>query len=206
MSAIRTAFLDLLFNTLLVFVVLFSLAFTQMRPPAHDQAIEPKAELVLEMTWPDGSLDDVDMWLLLPDGRKVGFNRKDVGVATLDRDDRGAYGDIYWDGQERKLIRSNREVIAVRGILPGRYVVNAHYYGRFTQEYTGFQDEWARPDVPVKVKLTKINPRVQEVGVHEATLFAVGQQVTVFAFEVQGADEMPTLDRQADLPFVEATK
>ncbi len=95
MPFLRTAFLDLLLNALLLFVCLFALAFMQMRPVQDGRSIEAKAELMLEMTWPDGSLDDVDLWVLLPDGQKVGFNRKDPGVATLDRDDRGAYGDTF---------------------------------------------------------------------------------------------------------------
>ena len=61
MPFLRTAFLDLLFNALLLFVCLFALAFMQMRPVQEGQSIEAKAELMLEMTWPDGSLDDVDL-------------------------------------------------------------------------------------------------------------------------------------------------
>jgi hypothetical protein len=206
MGFIRTAFLDLLFNTLLLFVLLFALAFLHMRPVTHGKSIEAKAEFMLEMTWPDGSLHDIDLWLLLPDGQKVGFNRKDTGVATLDRDDRGAYGDTYWDGDRRRLIRQNREVVAVRAIRPGRYVVNVHFYGHFTEEFVGFRDEWGRPEVPVKVKLLKINPRIVDVGANEVTLFAVGQQATAFDFHVDAEGSVPSFGTDADLPFVEATK
>jgi hypothetical protein len=206
MPFLRTAFLDLLFNALLLFVCLFALAFMQMRPVQDGQSIEAKAELMLEMTWPDGSLDDVDMWVLLPDGQKVGFNRKDPGVATLDRDDRGAYGDTFWDGTERKLIRVNREVVAVRANLPGRYVVNAHYYAHFSEGFAGFKDEWARSHIPVKAKLIKLNPRITEIGAAEDTLFAVGQQATLFDFQVDAAGNVSAFNADADLPFVEVSK
>jgi hypothetical protein len=202
----RTAFLDLLFNTLLVFVVLFALAFVHMNPQASQRAVQAKAEFMLEMTWPDGSLDDVDLWLLLPDGQKVGFTRKDTGIATLDRDDRGAYGDTYWEGTERRLIRSNREIIAVRGIQPGPYVVNVHYYGQFGEEHIGFANEWRRPDLPVKVRLTKINPTIRDIGAREITLFGVGQQSTAFSFRVDADGNVPALRMDEDLPFVEVTK
>ncbi len=203
----RTAFLDLLFNTLLVFVCLFAVAFLQMRPPTQPgKSIEAKAEFVLEMTWPDGSLDDIDLWLLLPDGEKVGFNRKDIGVATLDRDDRGAFGDVYFDGTQRKLIRVNREVIAVRGIVPGHFVVNAHYYGHFTEERAGFPDLWGKSEIPVKVKLTKLNPRVSEIGTGQVTLSTVGEQATAFAFDVDSQGQVSRFDTKADLPFVEVVK
>ena len=202
----RTAFLDLLLNTALAFACLFVLAFVHMRPPTQTaKAVEPKAEFVLEMTWPDGSLDDIDLWLMLPDGQKVGFNRKDIGLATLDRDDRGGYGDAYLAGSERRLIRTNREVIAVRGIAPGRYIVNAHYYAKFTEDVIGFADEWKLPSLPVKVKLTQLNPRIVEVGANEVTLSTVGEQATVFAFDVDDKGA-PRLHTDADLPFVEVRK
>jgi hypothetical protein len=204
MTFIRTAFLDLLLNTALLFVCLFALAFIHMRPPTQEKSVEQKAELIVEMTWPDGSLDDVDLWLMTPGGERVGFNRKDGSTATLDRDDRGAYGDTYWDGTERKLIAVNREVIAVRALVAGRYIVNAHYYSNFEASSVGFPETHEGP-IPVRVKLTKLNPRVQEIGSNEVTLFAVAQQVTAFAFEV-GADGAVVMDKTADVPFVEVRK
>jgi hypothetical protein len=199
----RTAFLDLLLNVALTFACMFALAFVQMRPLAQaGNPVEPKAELIIEMSWPDGSLHDIDLWLLLPDGQRVGFNKKDVGQATLDRDDRGAHGDIYWDGTERRLIRSNREVIAVRGLAPGRYVVNAYYYAQMREDLVGFADEWRQDAIPVKVKLTRLNPRVTEVGTREVTLSRVGEQATAFGFEVD-EEGHATLHADADLPFVE---
>ena len=202
----KTAFIDVLFSMLIAVFCLFVVAFASINPRSQDKSIEQKAELVLEMTWPDGSLDDVDLWVLLPDGQKVGFNRKDPGVATLDRDDRGAYGDTYWDGTERKIIRVNREVVAIRANMPGRYVVNAHYYAHFSEEFSGFKDEWARSHIPVKVKLTKLNPRITEIGAAEDTLFAVGQQATLFDFQLDAGGNVSAFNADADLPFVEVTK
>lgn len=206
MFSCRTAFLDLLLNTALAFACLFVASVQHMRPAAAQASIEPKAEFMLEMTWPDGSLDDIDLWVLLPDGRKVGFNRQDTGLATLDRDDRGAYGDVFRDGDQVKVIRANREVVALRGIAPGRYIVNAHHYNRFTEAAVGVPDEWKRSEVPVKVKLTKINPRIAEIGEHAVTLSSVGQQATVFAFQVDTAGNVSEFATDADLQFVELAK
>jgi hypothetical protein len=206
-GATKTAFIDVLFSMLIAVFCLFVLAFVSMNPAAEtSKGLAAKAEFVIEMSWPDGSLDDVDLWLLLPDGRKVGFNKKDAGIATLDRDDRGAHGDMYHDGDERKLIRVNREVIAVRGIMPGRYTVNAHYYAGFDEAKVGFKDEWGHSHIPLKVKLTKVNPRVVEAGASEVVLRTVGEQVTAFAFEVDGRGDVTAFHGSADLPFVEATK
>jgi hypothetical protein len=206
-GATKTAFIDVLFSMLIAVFCLFVLAFVSMNPVAEaSKGVAAKAEFVIEMTWPDGSLDDVDLWLLLPDGRKVGFNRKDAGIATLDRDDRGAQGDVFHDGDEPKLIRVNREVIAVRGIMPGRYTVNAHYYAGFDEAKLGFKDEWGQPHIPLKVKLTKVNPRVVESGASEVVLRTVGEQVTAFAFEIDGRGEVTAFHASVDLPFVEATQ
>src|SRR5690606_26064253 len=113
-KATAFAAIDLLLNLLMVFVVISAIAIVKMNRPSSGVSVEMKAELIIEMSWPEGNFDDLDLWVLLPSGRTVGFNNKDMGVATLDRDDRGAYGDTYWNDKtgETQLIRVNKEVVA----------------------------------------------------------------------------------------------
>lgn len=197
------AFLDLLLNLVLLFVMLFAVAFLLIRPPTETaKSVEMKAELVIEMEWPGGSLDDIDLWVLLPDGRRVGFPNKDTGIATLDRDDRGAWGDVVThDDGRRELIRINHEVVAIRGILPGRYVVNAHYFSNYSPEALGFEETHDGP-VPAKIKLTALNPRVRELAENTVVLEHVGAQATALAFWVGQTGEVERVDTAFDLPFV----
>ena len=57
------AFTDLLFNTLIGFVLMFAIAVIFLNPIAKTGAIESKAEYLITVTWPDGNPSDVDTWV-----------------------------------------------------------------------------------------------------------------------------------------------
>lgn len=197
------AAIDLLLNLLMLFVVISAIAIVQMNKPAQEKSVELKAELVIELTWADHNFGDLDLWVLLPNGRKVGFTDKDAGVATLDRDDRGASGDTYAsDGTELKVIPVNKETAVIRAILPGRYVVNVQYFHHFTEADIGMAEKDASPD-PVIVKLTKLNPHLAEVASRKITLGKVGSQRTAFCFVLDAAGAVTDVDTTCDLPFVQ---
>ena len=68
------AFLDMVFNMVLAFALLFVMSFLLIRPPAETKkAVEMKAEFVITLSWPDGALDDQDLWVLMPNGQQVGY-------------------------------------------------------------------------------------------------------------------------------------
>ena len=201
------AAIDLLLNLLMLFVVISAIAMAKMNKADVGKSVEMKAELIIETTWPDGSFADLDLWLLLPDGRQVGFNNKDVGVATLDRDDRGGYGDTYIaaPGGPVQVIRVNKEVTTIRANLPGKYVVNVHYYHHFSAAEIGAEETDPSPN-PVTVKMTKLNPRVVELVSRQLEVSKVGSQRTAFCFEMDAAGTVTNIDQTCSLPFVFATK
>jgi hypothetical protein len=204
-KATAIAAIDLLMNLLMLFVVVSAIAVARMNRPAQEKAVDPKAELLIELSWADHNFDDLDLWVLLPDGRKVGFTNKDVGVVSLDRDDRGAHGDLYRsDGGEERVIPVNREVAAVRAVLPGRYAVNVHYYHDFSESDIGAPETSASPD-PVIVKLTRLNPRVVELVTRRVALGKVGSQPTAFCFELDASGAVTNIDETCSIPFVPTT-
>ena len=143
------AFTDLLFNVLVGFVFLFVIAFILINPIAKKSNIIVPAEYMIVLTWPDENDDDIDIWMRDPNGEIIGYQKKDNGVMHLDRDDIGSANDkIDIDGQS-VTIKLNREVVTLRGILPGEYNVSIHYYRRNTQDDSR---------VPVTVEVSKINP------------------------------------------------
>ena len=89
----NTSFLDLLFNTLVGFVLLFIIAFLSINPSNKDADIKTKAEFVITVTWNVNCKDDVDTWLQDPAGNVLHFKQKDIGLAHLDRDDLGIIND-----------------------------------------------------------------------------------------------------------------
>lgn len=196
------AAIDLLLNLLMLFVVISAIAIVQMNKPAQEKSVDMKAELVIELTWADHNFNDLDLWVLMPNGRAVGFADKDAGVATLDRDDRGASGDTYAsDEGELKVIPVNKENTVIRANLPGRYVVNVHYFHHFTEADIGIAEKDPSPD-PVIVKLTKLNPRLTELANRKITLGKVGSQRTAFCFVLEASGTITNVDTTCDVPFV----
>lgn len=185
------SFLDMLFIYLLAFAMLLLMALLLIRPPTTtDATVKMRAEFVLTMTWPDGAIDDIDMWLMLPDGEKVHFRNKDTGIATLDRDDLGAINDYFTDADgKRQLTRINREMITIRAIVPGRYVVAAHVYAaheRIADPVDPATTWLPAPPLPYEASLEvmKLNPRVVDVLRSKVNLAERGQEEVFAAFEV----------------------
>lgn len=189
------AFLDMVFNLVLAFAFLFLVSWLMVRPPAPPTTpnIKLKAELIIQLAWPDGSLDDIDMWLQLPDGSKVMYLSKDKGLAVLDRDDLGGFQDLTKspDG-EVKWIKLNRELITIRAIEPGRYVVALHVFSA-KSEYEGVKSEAGLPFDAI-VEMTKLNPQSELVVRETVRLTRGNERIAVFAF---------TLDDKGDVINIE---
>lgn len=166
-------FTDLLFNALLGFTLLFMIAITSINPPTKQGDIPAKAELIVTTTWADGSREDVDTWIEAPDGEVVWYRNPDGGLMHLDRDDRGAENDtLIVDG--RPIINPlNQEVVTVRGLLPGDYVVNVHRYRADSSAV-----------LPVEVSVVKVNPRLEVVYYGTVELAEAGTERTAVRFNV----------------------
>lgn len=169
-------FTDLLFNALLGFTFLFLVAIMFMNPEAKTGIIDPKAEYILTVTWKDNTPDDIDVWVEDPSGEKIWFRNPEAGLINLDRDDRGMLKDtIVVNGQEIAN-PLNQEVVTIRGVVQGEYVVNLHYYASGTK----------KPE-DVTVQLAKVNPTLKVVYYGTTTLEKQGQEKTAFRFRI-GSD------------------
>lgn len=202
------AFLDMVFNLVLAFAFLFLMSFLLIRPevPPEKKAVEMKAEFVITMSWPDGSLDDQDLWIRMPDGRNLGYSFKDIGVATLDRDDRGGWGNTYVDpvDQLTKIQRTRREIITIRAIIPGRYVVNVHTFSA-RNKWDNFETEAPLP-YEVEINMIKLNPRVEEVVKRKIRFEKLNDQHTAFAFIIDPEGRVVEVDTETEEPFIPTTK
>jgi len=173
---IGVAFTDLLFNALLGFVVMFILAFLLINPIARSGAVDAKAEFLITLTWPDGREEDVDLYVEDPAGELVWFRRREAGLMHLDRDDLGQRNDTIEIAGRVVNNPLNQEIVSIRGILPGEYVVNLHLY----------RAAGGKP-VPATVKIEKLNPKVELIFFGPLTLTEPGEERTATRFSV-GAD------------------
>lgn len=166
-------FIDLLFNALLGFTFLFLIAVMFINPQGREGRVNLKAEYIISVTWPEHLEDDIDLWVQDPIGETVSYLRKDASWLHLDRDDRGEVNDtILVDGEEL-VYPINQEVVTIRGIIPGEYIVNLYYYRAASQK-----------PVEALVKVEKVNPTLQTVYVRRLTLNEQDQEKTVVRFSL----------------------
>ncbi len=166
-------FTDLLFNALLGFTFLFLVAIMFMNPEAKSGIIDPKAEYILTITWADNSPDDIDVWVEDPEGQVVWFRTPEAGLLHLDRDDRGLVNDTITVNGEELQNPLNQEVITLRGVVKGEYVVNLHYYA----------SETGKP-VDVNVRLAKVNPKLEIVYYGTVNMEKRGDEKTALRFSI----------------------
>ena len=160
-------FIDLLFNILLGFAFLFIIAFLLIKPEAKKKDFDRRAEFVIILEWDHDAPDDLDLYVQDPTNSKVSFRLPIANYMHLDKDDLGVRNDtiINADGTT-STVKINREVVTIRGIIAGEYIINAHYYS--TRVYNGSQlepdertvDYRNKPqsDLTVKIELHKVTP------------------------------------------------
>ena len=166
-----TAFLDILFNSLIGFVALFFLAFILMNPERKENKnVEAKAEFIITVDWPQDHDDDIDTYVEDPEGHLVSFRRREDGLMHLDRDDLGRRNDTIQTRFGKVEYGENREIVMIRGIIPGEYVVNVHAYKKGDNRLT-----------PVTITLDKINP-FSTIAKETVEIKFTGDEKTAFRF------------------------
>tara|TARA_B110000285_G_C15104324_1_gene606988 strand:+ start:474 stop:1118 length:645 start_codon:yes stop_codon:yes gene_type:complete len=183
-----TAFQDMLFLMLSGVTVLWVLSFLLINPIAKQHDIETPAEYIITMDWAGQSDDDIDMWLRTPNGNIIGFFNKDQDGANLERDDLGLVTDCYQlgDGANRTqgCIRINREVITLRGLIPGEYQLKFHVYN-----VSGTVD-----GNPVEMEIIKINP-YKIVFTEEFVYEVKKQHISVIRFTIDADGNISELSQ-----------
>lgn len=182
------------------FLFLFITNYVQVQSPKPTGGnVESKAEFIITMSWPDKNFDDLDLWLKLPDKRLVGYLSKDRDYAHLDRDDLGIYGDYHVGPNGPVTVFSNKEVISIRAIVPGKYVVNAHVFN--VHDSMGNLKSEVMLPYNVTVTLTKLNPTVQEIKTIAVPFDANKQQKTAFIFEITPDGKVINIDTKTEISF-----
>jgi hypothetical protein len=170
-------FSALLFNSLKAITFMFFIAFAMINKPADQGKVDPKAEMMITVTWPDNNPDDVDTYVEDPASNIVWYNQREAGLMHLERDDRGMFKDvILLDGKEIAN-PLNQEIVAIRGLEDGQYVVNiVHYIANGTAP------------LPVQVKVEKLNPTVKVIYYQTLELKGTGDEQTAVRFTLRGQD------------------
>jgi hypothetical protein len=153
------AFVDVLFLLLLMLLVL-------PHQPETKSDDTPPGQIIVEAIWGPSLNIDVDLWVLAPDDRPVGYSNRAGDYFNLLRDDLGSM---------RDTLPLNYETSYTRGAPPGEYTVGVHLYNNFEKTY------------PVEVTV-RVTTRIRGVTGHIFTrtvsLLSYGQEITVNRFSL----------------------
>ena len=177
-------FTDLLFNALLGFTLLFFISIMFMNPIAKLGNVTYKAEYIITVSWPENQPDDIDLWVEDPYGERVSYLQKEAGWLHLDRDDQGNINDTVTINGIEVVHPINQEVVTIRGILSGEYVVNLHYY----------QSQSNTP-VTANIRVEKVNPLLRLVYIDQVTLDKVDDEKTALRFELDANGEIVAINQ-----------
>ena len=202
-------FIDLLFNILLGFAFLFIVAFLLIKPEAKKKDFDRRAEFVIILEWDHDAADDLDLYVQDPMGDIVSFRLPRWGFMHLDKDDLGKANDtvVNADGS-RSTVMINREVVTIRGIMPGEFIINAHYYS--TREYSGQSIEMGetrvsadkpKKNLTVKVELHKVTPYTI-LWTGEKQFTQKGQEETFLRFRIDDKGNLVLPFRFEEKQFV----
>ena len=199
-------FTDLLFNILVGFAFLFIIAFILIKPEAKKHDFERRAEFVVVLEWDHDQSDDIDLYVQDPTGGRVSFRNPIVNFMHLDKDDLGYVNDVVMnvDGTITK-VNINREVVTIRGIIPGEYIINVHYYSTRRSEAAlssltrerrgdteiisvdrhgvGTPNKKKKRILTVKIELHKVNP-YEILWIGEKPYDRRGQEETFVRFTI----------------------
>ena len=176
-------FTDLLFNALLGFTFLFFIAVMFMNPIARLGNVSLKAEYIITVSWADDLTDDIDVWVADPRGGILSYLSKNVGWLHLDRDDQGSVSDVVVIDGKEVVYPINQEIVTIRGILAGEYIVNLYSYKITSGE-----------PVDVTVKIEKVNPSLRLVYFDQVQLHKQDEEKTVLRFTLMGDGEFTSVN------------
>lgn len=186
-------FSALLFNSLKAITFMFFMSFAMINPVAESGKVDPKAEMMITVTWADNSPDDVDTYVADPAGNIVWYHRREAGLMNLDRDDRGMFRDVIELNGKSIENPLNQEIVSFRGLSDGEYTVNiVHYIAN-------------GGSLPVQVKVEKLNPSVKLVFYDTITLTGSGDERTAVRFTLDGQEVKDVNNLPRDLVALTST-
>lgn len=197
------SFIDMLFNIIVVFVLLFFISIMIMNPPSKKKDIEAKADVLIVMTWPDFNPHDIDLWIKPPNDIPIYYNRRENSFLFLDKDDLGSTNNYVMQDDKKVYLPSRREVVSFRGREPGRYVANVHFYLPKTVNEE-VMTSYDNTPIPVTVELIQINPAYKILARKEILLTRVKEEKTAFSFIVTD-DAISNIVIDIEEPFIQNT-
>jgi hypothetical protein len=164
----NVSFRDMLFLLVFAYLVIGALALAHVNKKAQDtKGATPPGSVIVELHWDDKVDADIDLWVQAPGDVPVGYSNKSGMIFNLLRDDLGHSGDP---------LSMNYEIAYGRGLWPGEYVVNAHFFRSADGHFP--------VAVNAKVSVRASNGEINNLLQRTVELTYVGQEKTIFRFRL----------------------
>lgn len=164
----NVSFRDMLFLLVFAYLVIGAVALAHVHKQEQSSSgAAPPGSVIVDIHWDDTIDADIDLWVEAPGDVPVGYSNKAGMIFNLLRDDLGHSGDP---------VSMNYEIAYGRGLWPGEYTVNAHFYrsvdGRFPVPVTA------------RVSVRGSDGEVENILRSVVELDHVGQETTIFRFRL----------------------
>lgn len=183
-------FIDVLFTFLMVFICI-TMLLKAKSDKENESYKQQNAIYLIVLNWSGNA--DIDLWTKDGAGHAVGFSNREGGngcLMSLNRDCLGAstseVGAAGYEFGSAVTLPVNEEILSIRGVTDGEYIVNSHAYALKDAGST-----------KVKVKLVKNKP-YKVIVEKEFTFNSTGEEHTFFRFtldkegNVVDLNELPT--------------
>lgn len=171
-------FIDITLNIAQLTLILFFLAFIHMgKTDIGPGKIDVSDNYIITLQWNSESTHDIDIHVMGPNKEVIGFRHQDATWGTLERDDRGTLNDVQIIDGVPLQFKLNREVIHLRNMADGQYVVNVHMYS--------LRDETVDLPQNIDVEMIQILPtyKVLFKQRYDGLMLANKEEFTAFAFD-----------------------
>ena len=184
----NTSAVDLFCAMMVLFLSIAVICMAAMKVDEKKKNIQSKTEFMITVRWDNNQDDDIDLWVSDPLGKFVSYYQKQAGFLQLDRDDLGNTATDFITLPNGEVIKfdENKEVVSIRAIIPGEYIVNCHAFNKKTTEPT-----------KVTVLVEKLNP-YKIVMVKTLSFNTSGEEKTFCRFKVDTKGEVVEIN---DLEF-----
>lgn len=191
-------FMTLMFQSMIVLLFCL-LAVSQIAAKKSDGDTHPPAEYQFTLTWANDRNVDLDLWVRDPDNDVIFYGSREAKNISLDRDSRGQITNRTYLKDGTAVDSPNREVISVRAIIPGDYLIAVSYYDgsdAATGHAYGKDDPAAAIDAEVIVE--KVNPKLATKAGAKVHLTQIKEAVNALAIHIAADGDVTVLPIPAD--------
>ncbi len=190
------AFIDILFQLLIVLTTLMWLATLLIHDPGKKEIVTA-AQVLVTLKWPHTRDVDMDLWIMDSGGAIEGYqsSAQGAGFMSLERDDTGNDNETFSLAGQTYRNEDNSEVITIRKAMPGEYKVSVHFYGG-----------WAGDGVPIEVQVIQVNPQYKVVYRKKVVVDKQRDEMAVFRFYVNDEGIVYDVEEEPPTHFVIGTR